>query len=67
MNETLVDVLARALHEAGRSAVEHGLVLNKIPGQPFYEWDELTDEARAGRRVQAAYLIEEGWVTAQPA
>lgn len=50
--------LARALHEAGREAVEKGAVINKVPGQPFFEWDEITEQAREGRRIQARYLLE---------
>jgi hypothetical protein len=50
--------LAKTLHEAGREAVEAGLVVNKVPGQPFLEWDQLSEQAREGRRVQARYLLE---------
>lgn len=51
-----VESLARELHEAGREAVERGLVVNNL-GKPFLGWDEITEEAREGRRVQARYLL----------
>ncbi len=49
--------LARMLHDAGREAVRRGLVVNRVPGQPFLGWHEITEEAREGRRVQARYLL----------
>lgn len=52
-----VEEVAKELHEAGRAAVEAGLVINKVPGQPFFEWDQITEQAREGRRVQARYLL----------
>lgn len=53
----VVEALARELHEAGRTAVESGLVVNKVPGQPFFSWDELKPEAQEGRRVMAHQLL----------
>lgn len=53
-----VETLARELHEAGRAAVEAGAVVNKVPGQLFQEWDQITEQAREGRRIQARYLLE---------
>jgi urease gamma subunit len=50
-----VELLAKHLHEAGREAVERGLVVNKL-GIPFLGWDEITEDAREGRRVMARYL-----------
>ena len=51
-----VETLAKELHMAGKEAVERGLVVNKSPG-PFLLWDEITEAAREGRRVQASYLL----------
>lgn len=50
--------LAKLLHESGREAVETGNVVNKVPGQPFYSWDELTNEARSGRILMAKFLLD---------
>jgi hypothetical protein len=52
-----VETLAKALHEAGREAVEKGKVVNKVHGQPFMGWDEITEDAREGRRIMARYLL----------
>lgn len=49
--------LAKIFHEAGREAVEKGAVINKNPSQRFLEWDEITEVAREGRRIQARYLL----------
>jgi hypothetical protein len=62
----LVEDLARSLHDSGREAVQRGLVVNRNPGQPFLEWDQVTEAAREGRRLQARYLIANRWVTAKP-
>lgn len=56
-----VEALAKELHEAGRAAVEQGqtVAAEKFgdPSRKFLEWDEITETARAGRRIQAAYLL----------
>jgi len=57
-----VESLARVLHAAGKEAVEKGAVVNRVPGQPFLEWDELPTHAQEGRRIQARYLLERGMV-----
>lgn len=57
-----VEKLAKILHEAGREAV----LVNKVhkpDGAPvgqiiFKEWDEISEDAREGRRIQARYLNE---------
>jgi len=54
--------LAKLLHEAGREAVLKNKVLKK-DGAPigqikFIEWDELNEDAKEGRRIQARYLLE---------
>ena len=57
-----VERLARELHEAGRAAVTAGAtVAQEHLGdkcRPFIEWDDLTDNAKEGRRIQARYLLE---------
>lgn len=52
-----VNRLARALHEAGREAVEKGATVNPTGGR-FLEWDELSDAAREGRRIQARNILK---------
>lgn len=52
-----VDELARAIHEAGREAVEKGATVAATPGR-FLEWDEISEAAREGRRIQARFLIQ---------
>ena len=57
-----IEILAKALHEAGRAAVEAGntVAAEKFGEQTrkFIEWDEMTEVAREGRRIQARYLLE---------
>jgi hypothetical protein len=53
-----LEPLAKLLHESGRQAVEEKAVVNKVPGQPFYEWDELTPEAQEGRYLMAAFISD---------
>jgi len=56
-----VESLARELHEAGREAVEKGATVaaDKFgeKTRTFLSWDELTENAREGRRIQARYLL----------
>lgn len=57
-----VEVLAKDLHESGREAVLTNKVVKK-DGSPvgqihFKEWDELTEDAKEGRRIQARYLLK---------
>jgi hypothetical protein len=58
MTLVTIEELARALHEAGREAVQGGYVVNVVKGQPFFEWDELPEPAKEGRRIQARWLME---------
>lgn len=56
-----VEILAKELHEAGREAVLQNKV-HKKDGAPlgkivFKEWDEIDEDAREGRRIQARYLL----------
>lgn len=53
-----VEELAKVLHEAGREAVLKGKVVKKIPNEKFLEWNEITEDAREGRRIQARYLLK---------
>jgi len=53
--------LAKILHEAGRKAVLANKVVKK-DGAPlgqikFLEWNEITEDAREGRRIQADYIL----------
>ena len=53
--------LAKILHEAGRKAVLSNKVVKK-DGAPlgqikFLEWNEITEDAREGRRIQAEYIL----------
>ena len=52
-----VNRFARALHEAGREAVEKGATVNPTGGR-FLDWDELSDAAREGRRIQARNILK---------
>jgi hypothetical protein len=53
-----VEVLAKQLHEAGREAVERNLIVRTdVPSKGFMEWDNITEDAREGRRVQARFLL----------
>lgn len=56
-----VESLARELHEAGRAAVEMGATVAAgnfgEKARKFLEWDEITEEAREGRMIQARYLL----------
>ena len=53
--------LAKVLHEAGREAVERKMTVVASLGLEtpinFLEWDEITEDAKEGRRIQARYLL----------
>lgn len=58
---TDVETLAKVFHEAGREAVLKNKVL-KPDGAPvgeikFKEWDEISEDAKEGRRIQVRYLL----------
>jgi hypothetical protein len=62
-----IEDLAKALHEAGRQAVLANKVVKK-DGAPlgqikFLEWNEITEDAREGRRIQARYLLSKFDIT----
>lgn len=52
-----VEALAKLLHESGRKAVEKGWVVNKL-GLPFLGWDEISEDAKDGRRLMARFLLD---------
>jgi hypothetical protein len=60
MNLT-IEELAKELHEAGREAVEKGATVaaEKFGDvtRRFMDWDEITEPAKEGRRIQARYLL----------
>lgn len=61
MGDEVVEALAKLLHESGRAAVEQGMVFMKGPDitpRPFAEWADLPEDAKIGRRMMAAYVIE---------
>lgn len=55
------ETLARELHEAGRAAVVMGATVAAgnfgEKARKFLEWEEITEEAREGRMIQARYLL----------
>jgi hypothetical protein len=57
----IVEELARELHEAGREAVVKGATVaaDKFGEKTriFMEWEDITENAREGRRIQARYLL----------
>lgn len=59
---TNIEYLAKELHKAGRAAVEQGntVAAEKFGEQTrkFIEWEELTEPAKDGRRIQAVYLLQ---------
>lgn len=55
-----METIAKELHEAGRAAVERGATVAADKGDQsrhFIEWDDITENAREGRRIQALYLL----------
>ena len=65
-----IELLAFSLHEAGRAAVEAGntVAAEKFGEQTrkFMEWDEITEPAREGRRIQARWLLFRYRITKLP-
>jgi hypothetical protein len=57
MTAAELELFARALHESAREAVERHLVVNDL-GKPFLSWDEISEEAREGRRLMARALAQ---------
>lgn len=58
----IVEDMARVLHESGREAVKRGqtVAFDKLGDSAtrFVEWDEISENAREGRRCQARFLID---------
>lgn len=56
-----IETLAKELHEAGREAVEKGATVaaEKFGEKTrvFLSWEEISEAAREGRRIQARYLL----------
>jgi len=56
-----VEELAKELHEAGREAVEKRKTVVASLGLKtpsiFLEWNEITEDAKEGRRIQVRYLL----------
>ena len=56
-----VEYLAEVLHEAGREAIEQKKTVVASLGLKtpikFLEWDEIHEDAKEGRRIQARYLL----------
>lgn len=52
----VVEMLARMLHESGREAVEQHKVVNDLG--MFLRWQEISEDAREGRRMMARYLFD---------
>lgn len=55
-NPAHIELLAQALHEAGREAVGLGQTTAGKP-RPFVEWAKLEEHVREGRRSQARWLL----------
>ena len=57
-----VETLAKELHEAGRQAVIAGATVaadhHGEKTRTFLEWDDITENSREGRRIQARYLLK---------
>lgn len=62
-----IEFFAQELHEAGRAAVVSGATVaaEKFGEQTrtFIEWEDLTEQARNGRRIQAEYLLQKYTIT----
>ena len=56
-----IETLARELHEAGREAVMKRKTVVASLGlktpTKFLEWEEIAEDAKEGRRIQARYLL----------
>jgi len=54
--------LAKLLHEAGREAVMKKKTVVASLGletpNKFLEWDEIHEDAKEGRRIQARYILK---------
>jgi len=61
-----MEELAKELHEAGREAVEKRKTVVASLGLKtpikFLEWDEIHEDAKEGRRIQARYLLSKFYI-----
>jgi len=57
-----VEELAMNLHEAAREAVNKQKLLKKFEGERFFEWNEISEDAREGRRIIARYLLRQYYI-----
>lgn len=57
INDAMVAELAAAIHTAERKAIENELVLVKL-NRPWVPFAELPEQAQAGRKRQAFYLLQ---------
>lgn len=57
INDEMVSELAAAIHEAERAAVDGGYVLVKL-NRPWVPYGDLPEQAQAGRKRQAFYLLQ---------
>jgi len=55
---TDVEYMAKIFHEAGKEAVLKNAVVKTEVKPIFKEWDEISEEAREGRRIQVRFLME---------
>jgi len=57
-----VESLAKILHASGRKAVETGKTVGLAHDLhkpiPWIVWNDLHEDAKEGRRIQARYLLE---------
>jgi hypothetical protein len=57
-----IEALAKVLHLAGKEAVLRGATVIPNPMQGFLEWNEISEGAKEGRRIQARYLLDRGLI-----
>lgn len=57
INDEMIRELAAAIHNAERKAVENGYVLIQL-NRPWVEFADLPEQAQAGRKRQAFYLLQ---------
>lgn len=58
----VTEMLAAELHEAGRRAFEAGATVSQAQRKdkifPFIDWDNLTEQAKEGKRIQAKFILD---------
>jgi len=62
-----IEDLAKELHEAGREAVEKGATVASDKfgekTRTFISWNDITENAKEGRRIQSRYLLNKYNIT----